>query len=192
MESAGRANPTVTATLRTVNRISQAVVVIGIGVSLYSVTTAEEWEVQLGRQVLSWSGAIVGGQLGVGVGVIYGPAGAILGGLVGIYLGGLGATALGNWFIGGSSSSRAVDLPGLVLLQPASEQVGKRMKESNVAWYTHHIRAVHVSVGFADDASETVDRIVEDILNNIPSEKSHSPSTSADGSDQSEVRRPLF
>ena len=47
----------------------------------------------------------------------------------------MGASAIGNWFFGGSSSSRAVDLLGLVL-QTASEQAEKRMTASNRAWYS--------------------------------------------------------
>ena len=49
---------------------------------------------------------------------------------------GLGANAIENWFFGGSSSSRAVNLLGPVL-QSASEQVGKRIAVFNRAWYTH-------------------------------------------------------
>ena len=57
---------------------------------------AEEWETALWYQVASWSGAIIGGELGAGVGALAGgPVDAILGGIVGGILGGEGAVALG-------------------------------------------------------------------------------------------------
>lgn len=169
MESAGRANPGVTNVIRVASRVCQALTVIGVATSMLSIYHAEEWETELGHQVESWSGSIIGGQLGAGVGAIVGPIGAILGGIIGSILGGVGGAALGDWFFGGSSSSRAVDLLSPVL-QLASELVGKRMTACNVAWYTHHIRVAHVSVYSSRSVSQAAETI-EEMLTDIPVER---------------------
>lgn len=66
MKSAGRANARETRLLKVANNVGKALTVIGIGLSLYPIATAEEWGNELGYQVESWSGAIAGGRLGIG------------------------------------------------------------------------------------------------------------------------------
>ena len=41
--------------------VSKSVMVVAAAVSVYSVATAQDWETELGKQVASWSGAIVAG-----------------------------------------------------------------------------------------------------------------------------------
>lgn len=110
--SAGRANPNVTAFMRRASFVSRGVIVVAAAVSVYSVATAQDWETELGRQVVSWSGSIAAGELGAGVGTLVGgPIGAILGGIAGAIIGGvLGDELLATWFYGGSSGKRAEEI----------------------------------------------------------------------------------
>lgn len=72
ISSAGRAGPAVTYFMRTASKVSKGVIVIAAAVLVYSVSTAQDWETEMGKQILSWSGSIVAGQLGVGVGTLVG------------------------------------------------------------------------------------------------------------------------
>ncbi|KAK7427290.1 hypothetical protein QQZ08_006226 [Neonectria magnoliae] len=145
IKSAGRANPNVTGLLRKASFVSKGVIVVAAAVSVYSVATAPDWETELGKQVFSWSGAIAAGELGAGVGSVLGPVGAILGGIAGSILGGLGGDALANWFFGGSSTLRGVELLGSVV-DEASKLVEAKIATMEGGCYTHVLRAKHSPV----------------------------------------------
>ncbi|QPH03761.1 hypothetical protein C2857_000134 [Epichloe festucae Fl1] len=160
--SAGRANPNVTAFMRRASFVSRGVIVVAAAVSVYSVATAQDWETELGRQVVSWSGSIAAGELGAGVGTLVGgPIGAILGGIAGAIIGGvLGDELLATWFYGGSSGKRAEELLGSVSKR-ASKMIGDKMTKADCKYYTHILRAKHTAA--ADALSDiAVQEMVEE------------------------------
>lgn len=163
IKSAGRANPKVTEVLRKAGNISKGVLVIAVAVSVYSVATAPQWEKELGRQVFSWSGAIIAGKLGVGVGSLVGPVGAIAGGIIGSILGGIGADLLATWFFGGASS-----MAGEELLHPvpgaAEEIVEDILSKSGKGNHVHVIRAGLWATYVSEDKGnrETLGEIIKD------------------------------
>ncbi|WEW59599.1 hypothetical protein PRK78_005073 [Emydomyces testavorans] len=168
ISSAGRANPNVSAVMRRAGLVSKGVVVIAAAVSVYSVATAQDWETELGKQVLSWSGSISAGQLGVGVGALVGgPVGAILGGIAGSILGGLGADALANWFFGGSSGLQAIELLKSTL-EPASKLVETKMSDSGCLYYTHVIRTAHVAVYKSGGHDSQTTAVVQEMVEDVP------------------------
>ncbi|KAI0788252.1 hypothetical protein C8Q74DRAFT_1216685 [Fomes fomentarius] len=108
IESAGRVDVSVIATLRSLDTVSKAVLAIGVGMSVYSDTVADAWRQNLTEQVGSWARAIVNGTLGVGQAeIVGGPAGAVLGGIIGNILRGIGEEVLATWFFGAGPSSTA-------------------------------------------------------------------------------------
>lgn len=163
IRSAGRANPNVTAVITTASTVSKGVLAICAAVSVYSVTTAPAWDVELGRQVASWSASIIAGQIGVGVGSLTGPVGAVVGSIAGSLLGGLGYDALANWFYGGPSSATAQELLGSSL-EPVSKLVKTRTVGSGS--YIHVVRATVLATSVSGD-HEAVKKMVEDIPENI-------------------------
>jgi len=168
ISSAGRANPKVTELMRRAGMVSKGVIVVAAAVSVYSVATAQDWETELGKQVVSWSGAIAGGELGVGVGTLVGgPIGAILGGIAGSILAGLGADALANWFFGGSSGSRAVELLGFAL-KPATKLVEDQVSKDGCRYYTHTIRASHAAAYESGETSFEGHTLVAEMVEDIP------------------------
>ncbi|CAI6047356.1 unnamed protein product [Clonostachys chloroleuca] len=163
IRSAGRANPNVTAVITTASTVSKGILAICAAVSVYSVTTAPAWDVELGRQVASWSASIIAGQIGVGVGSLTGPVGAVVGSIAGSLLGGLGYDALANWFYGGPSSATAQELLGSSL-EPVSKLVKTRTVGSGS--YIHVVRATVLATSVSGD-HEAVKKMVEDIPENI-------------------------
>ncbi|EFY85263.1 hypothetical protein MAC_08672 [Metarhizium acridum CQMa 102] len=178
ISSAGRANPNVTALMRKVSFVSKGVFVVAAAVSVYSVATAPQWETELGKQVVSWSGAIAAGELGVGVGTLVGgPIGAILGGIAGSILGGLGSSALANWFFGGSSGKEAEALLGSAFEQASKLAEGKMVK-AECKYYTHILRAKHTAeFALGHDAA------VQEMVDEIP-ETSNLTSAAQEGGDE--------
>lgn len=147
-------------------------------VSVYSVATAPSWEVELGKQILSWSASIVAGQLGVGRGKILGPVGAILGGIAGNLLGGLGAELLSDWFFGGSDATAAELLLGSAL-EPASKLVEGKISKAGRGYYTHIVRAKH-SAAYASGQHAAVQKMVEE----IPESSNLQSATCEEGDDE--------
>ncbi|KAI0788255.1 hypothetical protein C8Q74DRAFT_1367009 [Fomes fomentarius] len=163
LESTSRANTSVIGVLRRVDEVSRAVLAIGVGMSVYSVTVAEAWKEKLTRQVRSWARSIVNGMPGVGVAETSGgPAGAVLAGIIGNALRGIGEKGLASWFFGGSSSRGAVDLFHCKL-DRVRRAVRERYAQSGT--HTHYLRMRHVAclVGDWDE-----DAAVEDMLRDGP------------------------
>ncbi|KAI0005798.1 hypothetical protein F4779DRAFT_633209 [Xylariaceae sp. FL0662B] len=167
IHSAGRAKPKVTEVMRNAGTISQGVLVVAVSVSVYSVAIAQDWEDQLGTQTSSWSRSIADGELGVGVGTIFGPVGAILGGIAGSILGGLEADVLANWFFGGSMGSRAVELLGFAL-EPATRLVEEKLSKNRCGYYTHIIRASHVAKNKTSEINVEGHAVLVEMVENIP------------------------
>lgn len=165
----------VTEKLRQGNLICKGVLTISVAMSEYSVTVAPNWRAELECQVFSWVKDIVGGRLGAGVGTLVGgPVGAIMGGIAGSILGSLVgddiAQSLAQWFHGGSSSRSAAELLDSAL-NPTSELVAEKLRTSGKGYYTHYVRAVHVSGCSSRNIAEA-GPMVEEMVNDVPSETS--------------------
>lgn len=173
--ASGRGSGFVTNSITVFSLASKGCIVISAALSIYSVATAPHWEQEAAHQVLSWSGAIAGGELGAGVGAILGPVGAILGGIAGSFLGALGADKLATWFFGGSSRHSAVELLDQAL-NPTSEYVAKKLANSGTGCYTHYVRAVHMSVLSSYNLAQA-GSILEEMVNDVPSKTSATKST---------------
>lgn len=141
--------------------------------SVYSVATAPQWETELGRQVVSWSGAIAGGELGVGFGSIVGPVGAVLGGIAGGILGGLGAGQLADWFFGGTSGRSAFELlGGEASVQIFGDLIEGRMAALEIKCHVHILRAKHAA---ATRTAAVTHATAEEIIKEVPENLSAAP-----------------
>ena len=187
IDSAGRANKGITERMQRIGYASRSLIIIAAAVSIYRVVVADDWKEEMGNQVATWSGAIVLGKLGSGVGALVGPIGAILGALIGGVIGGLGGAKmleLARWFFGGKSSNSAAEILGPTLLAAASVAVEKRLSASGQNFYIHQVLSSHVSeehragvaaADIAEDmvATESVIRVEVEVTQ--PANQSRSP-----------------
>lgn len=101
ISGAGRANSNVTATISNTAFASKCVIGITIVLSIYSIITAQDWQTDLEKQIISWSGAIAGGKLGAEIGALVGrPIVALLASIAGSLFGGLQTESLALQFLG--------------------------------------------------------------------------------------------
>lgn len=102
VRAAGRDNPRITAISSQLGRAGTALLIIGIGISIYNVATAEDKLDAAGREGFGLAGGWLGGAAGgAAAGLICGPGapicsgiGIIVGGIIGAY----GGTSLWDWW----------------------------------------------------------------------------------------------
>lgn len=156
LDSAGRANPKVTAALQGLGIICKAAIPISVGFSILSVSMAPDWEAELAYQISSWSRAILLQKFTAEGGTLYGLAGAILGGLVGhivtTYID-ENESFLSDFFWGGTSRSPAT----LILdknFEPVQNVVAQQMESLGKNYYVHELHASQLSLlGHASNKS---------------------------------------
>ncbi|KAI1389446.1 uncharacterized protein F4822DRAFT_398329 [Hypoxylon trugodes] len=93
----GRINHNMTRRVNMVGELLKSLFGITMAMSLYQVGNAPRWKAELGRQAISWAGALVGGEFGTSVGALVGPMESIIAGIGGGILGSIGADALATF-----------------------------------------------------------------------------------------------
>lgn len=155
MEDASRANISVTKLIQGLGDAGKALLAASIACSMFSVVVADEWKGEVANQVGWWSDAIVGGEMGSGVGAVLGPVGAVLGGIAGNILGGLGSSSLSNWFYGSTTNQAATDIL-LGMLDTIRGHVQTYLESTGKNFYVHRIRTTHLDTVRSDGASPSV------------------------------------
>lgn len=143
--------------MKVLGTAGKALLVVSIACSVYSVAVADDWKAEVFTQVGWWSGAIVGGQVGVGVGAVFGPVGAVLGGIAGSVLGGIGFSSLATWFYGAITRRAAAEiLLEVSLLEATRGHVQDRIRSSGKNFYVHRILTAHLEMARSDGASASI------------------------------------
>jgi hypothetical protein len=85
--TANKTNSTYTNKAAMYGKVGAGLAGFSTGVSAYNIATAQNKGDQAAAEVTSASAAVVGGELGAGIGSVAGPPGAIVGGLIGSMVG---------------------------------------------------------------------------------------------------------